>query len=107
MRPLWPRLATPPSPRGSWGRRGLGQAPYWPAIAALKRGRVVAAYSSQRDEADLLGQALAAPRFLSLREDAPQKLKLGALLILERACPATGLFSWLRSVDSAFVASVP
>ena len=55
---------------------------YWPAIAALKRGRVVAAYSSQWDEAELLGQALAAPRYLSLRQML-RKTQLGALLILD------------------------
>lgn len=59
-----------------WAKR------YWPAIAALKRGRVVAAYSSQLDEAELLGQALTAPRFLSLREML-RKTPLGALLILD------------------------
>lgn len=81
MRPLTAR-PDPLIPLGIVGGGADWAKPYWPAIAALKRGRVVAAYSSQRDEADLLGQALATPRFLSLREML-RKTQLGALLILD------------------------
>lgn len=55
---------------------------YWPAIAALKRGRVAAVYSPQCQEADRLGKGLSVPRFLSLRELLRQG-QVGALVILE------------------------
>lgn len=69
-------------PIGIVGGSATWAAPYWSALTALKRGRVVSLYSPRCDEAELLGQTLGIPCDLSLREMFGRS-SFRALVILE------------------------